>query len=654
MTSLDQNATETEATPLSFLRNGGEAGRLLRQIDWAKHPLGLPETWPVALQTVVGIILRARQPMFVCWGPEHHTIYNDAYAQICGSKHPIGLGARFQDLWTEIWDDLHPLVAQVYAGESIHMDDIELVMLRNGYREETHFSFSYNPLEDAEGIVAGFLCACAETTEQVMLKRELDHQRNQLGQIFEHSPSFIAKLNGPDHVIEIANPAYMQLVGHRDIIGKSVIEALPEVRDQGYIEKLNTVFSTGKAIRINGSKLVLQRQPGSPGEERFADFVFQPVLNSAGKVTGVFANGVDVTERIVATAGLRKSEQFLRSVLSASSDCIMVLTLCGQTLYWSDGGKVILDLAQDAGTQDRAWIDLWEESARHDANRALELVRSGSNSGFQGYRSNPPGDRVYWDVRVSAMLDVDGRPERILVVSRDISYLKQVEDERDILTHELSHRLKNAFTMVQSVIRQTLRHATSVEHGRDVLAGRIRALAAAQDILTRSSLDAMPVEEVLEAALMPHRTGEGRFVISGPPARINGRQGLGLSLELHELSTNAAKYGALSSNDGHVLINWTVAANGDFSFIWREVGGPEVSPPDEVGFGSVLIKDVVASYFNGSASLQFLSTGVLFQLTVNIRPNDALGTSALQGSMSGQTQNLIGRRALQNEDRDAT
>lgn len=605
--------------PNSFLRNGGKAGQLLREIDWSSHPLGLPEAWPNALQTTVGIILRSRQPMFVCWGPEHHTFYNDAYSQICGNKHPAGLSARFRDLWPEIWERLEPLVGQVYAGVSIHMDDIELMMLRNGYREETHFSFSYTPLDDAEGVVSGFLCACAETTKRVMLKRELDHQRKQLGQIVEQSPSFIAKLDGPDHIFEIANPAYMQLVGHRDIIGKPVLAALPELKNQGYIEQLHSVLVTGKAVRINGSKVKLQRRADCAPEERFVDFVYEPVLNSAGKVTGVFANGVDMTERVIATGDLRNSEQFLRSVLATSTDSVMVFSLNGQLEYVSEGGRLVMDIPENTEFHERAWTDLWDEASKSDAQKALNLARSGTSTAFQGYAKTRREKQFYWDVRVSPMRDITGQPERILVVSRDISYLKRLEDERNLLTNELSHRLKNVFAMVQSVVRQTLRNTTSIEQARDVLTGRVRALEAAQEILTRSPLDEMPIDELVKSALRPHRTGEGRFLISGPPARINGRQAQGLSLALHELCTNASKYGALSSHHGQVLINWNVMGNREFYFTWREIDGPEISAPDEVGFGSVLIKDVVASYFDGSATLEFPSTGAVFHLIGRIQ-----------------------------------
>jgi two-component sensor histidine kinase len=182
----------------------------------------------------------------------------------------------------------------------------------------------------------------------------------------------------------------------------------------------------------------------------------------------------------------------------------------------------------------------------------------------------------------------------------------------------LSHRLKNAFSMVQSIISQTLRHATSIQSARDILTGRVRALADAQDILTRSLLGEMQIEEVVLAALAPHRTGQGRFSINGPAAQISGRQGLGLSLALHELCTNATKYGALSTDEGSIDIGWNVRPGGAFTFDWREQGGPPVNAPTREGFGSVLIEKVVATYFAGSAALNFDASGVIFRLSGNI------------------------------------
>jgi len=152
----------------NFLSDGGEMGALMRAYDWAATPLGTPHGWPEALKTLVEVILGSSQAMFIAWGQDRTLLYNNAYAEILARKHPKALGCDFLRVWHEIRADLLPIVEQAYAGESVHMDDITLIMERRGYPEETHFSFSYTPVRDATGTVAGFFCPCAEITQQVM------------------------------------------------------------------------------------------------------------------------------------------------------------------------------------------------------------------------------------------------------------------------------------------------------------------------------------------------------------------------------------------------------------------------------------------------------------------------------------------------------
>lgn len=155
----------------AFLQGGGDTGAALRDLDWSTTPLGDPDRWPVALKTLVELALNSKQPMLIVWGPERTTLYNDGYAAMCGSKHPAALGRPFDELWAEIWDQVEPIIAATYAGESIHRDHIQFTMLRNGFPEETHFAFGYTPVRDHDGRVAGMFCACTELTEQVFAAR---------------------------------------------------------------------------------------------------------------------------------------------------------------------------------------------------------------------------------------------------------------------------------------------------------------------------------------------------------------------------------------------------------------------------------------------------------------------------------------------------
>src|SRR3954453_15703423 len=118
-----------------FLIGGGEVGALMRAHDWTSSPLGLPETWPQSLRSVVGLLLGSKFPMFVAWGPELGFLYNDAYAEILGGKHPAALGRRFFDIWKEIWPDLEPLIATAMRGEATYRENLPLLVNRRGFEE---------------------------------------------------------------------------------------------------------------------------------------------------------------------------------------------------------------------------------------------------------------------------------------------------------------------------------------------------------------------------------------------------------------------------------------------------------------------------------------------------------------------------------------
>ncbi|MBK1839480.1 PAS domain-containing protein [Azospirillum sp. YIM B02556] len=161
----------------AFLSGGGEMGARMRAHDWSLTPLGPPEAWPQPLKTVTSLMLAANQAMFVAWGPERAMLYNDAYAQILGNKHPAALACPFFEVWSELVDSVGPIMDRGYAGEPTCMDDLQLLMMRKGYLEEAHFSFFYAPVRDADdaqspgGQVSGVYSACVEITEKVFADR---------------------------------------------------------------------------------------------------------------------------------------------------------------------------------------------------------------------------------------------------------------------------------------------------------------------------------------------------------------------------------------------------------------------------------------------------------------------------------------------------
>jgi PAS domain S-box-containing protein len=296
------------------LAGGGQTGAVLRAFDWSGSPLGPPPSWPQPLKTLMSVVLGSNQAMFVVWGPEGTLLYNDAYGEILAAKHPAALGGPFLKVWAEIEADLIPIVQQAYGGEPVHMNDIELHMERRGYQEEAHFAFSYTPVRDESGAIAGFFCACTETTAQVLAERKAAADTARQRRLFQQAPGFITILGQPSHIFEFVNDAYIRLFGDRDYIGKTVREVFPELEGQGFFEWLDEVYSTGERHFAYHVPARLRLSPDEPEVERFLDFIYEPVVDEAGQVTGIFCEGYDVTESHAAQAALRENEARLREL----------------------------------------------------------------------------------------------------------------------------------------------------------------------------------------------------------------------------------------------------------------------------------------------------------------------------------------------------
>jgi len=176
--------------PLRFLQGGGEAGRLVRAHDWERTPLGPPTLWPQSLRTVVALVLASPFPKCLVWGPEMITIYNDAFVPILGKK-PVGIGRSFRDIWSEAWAAIEPIVAKAYAGEATFIEDFPLVVNRYGYPEQTYFTFSYTPLLDEFGDVAGFMDTVIETTSKVEAENSLRVLNAELGHRMKNTQAIV-------------------------------------------------------------------------------------------------------------------------------------------------------------------------------------------------------------------------------------------------------------------------------------------------------------------------------------------------------------------------------------------------------------------------------------------------------------------------------
>jgi two-component sensor histidine kinase len=186
---------------------------------------------------------------------------------------------------------------------------------------------------------------------------------------------------------------------------------------------------------------------------------------------------------------------------------------------------------------------------------------------------------------------------------------------RDLVAKEMQHRMGNLLAVVQAIARQTFRHSDVA--GLESFSSRMYALAAAQKVLIESQTHPATLAQVVHDGLAPHWPGNERIGISGPEVILDGRRAHALTLALHELATNAVKYGAFSTEHGRVDVTWTVL-DGRLDLVWRESGGPKVIAPAQRGFGSVLVTRNLGVAFGGTAELEFDAGGLLCRLSAAV------------------------------------
>jgi PAS domain S-box-containing protein len=319
------------ARPQSFLDGGGEVGAMIRAHDWSKSPLGPPQDWPQSLRSVVGLLLHSKFPMFVAWGDGLGFLYNDAYAEILGAKHPRSLGARFHDIWSEIWPDISPLIDAALAGQATYREDLPLVMNRKGFDEQTWFTFSYSPVRDESGKVAGMFCAVSETTPKIAAERAFRASEARLRALNETLEQRVADalaerkifadiVEGTDAMVQVADLDYRWLAindaasdeferifGVRPRVGASMLEMLADQPEQQAAVK--AVWSRALA----GEQFTEIGEFGDPARARRAyEIRFNTLRDRGGRQIGAYQFVHDVTERLRDQKRLAEAEEQLR------------------------------------------------------------------------------------------------------------------------------------------------------------------------------------------------------------------------------------------------------------------------------------------------------------------------------------------------------
>ncbi|MFO1046560.1 MAG: PAS domain-containing protein [Geminicoccaceae bacterium] len=363
-TLATEGAGEASDPLLGFLAGGSEMAELIRRHDW-NGSLGSVPGWPASLRTAVGLMLHSPVPLVLLWGADGIMLYNDAYGEFAGNRHPGLLGSKVLEGWPEAAELNRHVMRVGMSGGSLQYKDAELVLNRRGAPERCWLDLFYSPVIDESGRPGGVIAVVVETTERVLARQNAVAQHEHLSQLFQDAPGFMAQLDGPEHVFTFANAAYQRLIAHRQVIGRTVVEALPEIVGQGFVELLDQVYRTGEHFRGHAVPVTVQRTPDAAPEERLLDFIYQPMRDSAGRVAGIFVEGTDVTDSERAAAAVRDNEARLRfldalgteTAKSQDADAILAIStrMVGEHLGVAVCAYADMDADQDGFTIRGDW-----------------------------------------------------------------------------------------------------------------------------------------------------------------------------------------------------------------------------------------------------------------------------------------------------------
>lgn len=334
----------------------------------------------------------------------------------------------------------------------------------------------------------------------------------------------------------------------------------------------------------------------------------KPYRDLNNVIDGVVITLVDISER----KQLDRDRAHLAAIVEFSEDAIMSHDLAGSITSWNTGAEKMYGYSA-AEVLGRPMSTLLADDQADDWPAMLARLRAGEViSSLEVSRTSRAGHRVQASLTISPIRDTAGKIVGASAVARDIAERKAVEERANLLLAELDHRVKNILAVVSAVVTQTLKSGATLEVAKEEIEGRITAIAHAHGLLTIHGGVEGSLRDLVATELAPYQQ-QGKQIIEGDDVSLSSKSSLIFALAIHELATNAAKYGALSTPQGRVSVNWTLAdtaAGRVLEFVWVETGGPRVDPPSHRGFGTRLFEQSLARGLSATVERDFLPSGI--------------------------------------------
>ena len=638
------------ASPSPLAADDAPPGESVMDRDWAGSPFGPREAWPASLAFAMSLCLRSSLAAALYWGPERRVVHNKAWAKLVGEEP--ALGAPASAAVDSLWPLVEPLVARVETGgEGAFVKEQPLRLLRDGSEEETYWNLHLGPIVDEDGRVAGVLGQANEVTKTVTLERRLSFQVSLADRLRGvHDPeeakqaavemlgSYLGAARvGWAEVDEAQGTAFVQRDWTRDPAVPSLAGQSTETESFG--DEALGLFRTGQLLAIPdirrlpmgsaertaaweaaGVRALITVPLVREGALKALLYVHEPEPRAWKRSDAAIAR--DVAERSWAAVEQARAEQSLvesedhyRHTVELNPQVTWTARPDGQLNRVANRWNVWTGTTGLGGS----WVDaIHPEDHQPSLEAWARSVATGEPYDIE-HRVRMVDGSYRWARSRAFPRRAGGGGEICLWYgsTEDIHERKVAEEHQRLLINELNHRVKNTLASVQGIAFQTLRGDVSLAEARSRFEARLMALSAAHNLLTEENWGGACLDRVVKDAT-EHLAGEsGRFEVAGEPLRLAPRAALALAMALHELGTNAAKYGALSVEGGRVSIVWTQSGN-RLRLEWRESGGPPVEPPARRGFGSRLIERGLAADLGGPPRLRFEPEGLSCEIEASL------------------------------------
>ncbi|WP_246690945.1 PAS domain S-box protein [Neorhizobium alkalisoli] len=579
--------------------------------DWDDSILGPPSTWPLCLRSAVDIMLPA-MAQIVIWGPDLVALYNEPYAPTIGQRHPKAFGRPARENWAELWDDLEPLLRRVMeTGETVAAKDRPFYIERYGYPETVYFDISYSAIRDEYGAVRGVFCIVNETTDRIRADQALQASEERLRAVISQSAAGIGQGSLEGKILHV-NRRFCEIVGYDEgeLLGKNIadITYADDVPEQTRL--FSRLAATGESFDME------KRYVRQDGSLVWVNNTVSALRNDQGKIHQVAVISVEITERKQA----QETERRLASIIASSNDAILAIDLDMTITAWNGGAEQLYGYTAEEIVGQSVLV-LVPKDRRDEEPALLEQIKAGSViEAYETRRRRKDGRLVDILLSVSPVYDRAGKIIGASKTAHDISSKKEADRLQAVLIGELHHRVKNVFATVMAIARQTFAKATDTQDAVAAFEARLSAMAHAHDLLAEGDWQSADLTAVVEQAAAPYPPE--RFTISGPSVLLPQKAVATLSLALHELGTNAAKYGALSVPTGRVSIVWTFnSETSALSLRWQESHGPNVDIPTKKGFVSRLVERLLAAELNGTSTIVYDAAGVVCEIEAVLLPH---------------------------------